>query len=99
MGSSGFNFVITWGFLGLGLGILLIIALLWCRDVNRKLNYILMRIYKFGSDKGKEDNDLNSVEHRPVAGTGKAVSPLVAVGIIIGAIILLFLVPLWLINR
>ena len=25
MGSSGFNFVITWGFLGLGLGILLVI--------------------------------------------------------------------------
>ena len=41
MTPNGFNLVTTWGFWVLGLGILLMVALIWCHDVNRKLNFIL----------------------------------------------------------
>lgn len=95
MTPSGYAVVTTWGLWALGLAILLIAALMWCHDVNRKLKYIMSRLHKTG--KGSEDMDL--VALGGASASGKVISPLAAFLIIAGAIVLLFVLPLWLLNR
>lgn len=97
MNPNGFHSTVSWGFWILGSGILLTAVLLWCQEVNRKLKYILARLHKLG--KGAEDLDLVLVERSAGAFDSKMVPPLVAVSIIGIAVVLLFLLPLWFINR
>lgn len=95
MNSNGFSVVTSWGFLLFGLGIFLVVVLMWCYDVNKKLNYILGRLNKI--PKGREEMDLVALSG--VSKSGKSIPLHVAFSIIAAAIILLFFIPLWLLNR
>lgn len=97
MNASGVNLVTTWGLLVITFVVLLAVALVWCHDVNRKLKFILARLYKGG--KASEDIDLILLERNPKAGTSKTVPPLLAFFILAVAVFLLFVVPLLVLNR
>jgi len=97
--------VTTWGLWILSVAILVAGTLVWCHDVNKKLRYILGRL----DVPNKEIETQIIPDFIPRGGIGaavphkapqsKAVPPLVAVCIIGAAIIILFVIPIWLINR
>lgn len=98
MNSAGFNFIITWGLWILGIGIILVIGVLWCLDVNHKLRYILSRLGDTGP--GKDSEFFAGTKNlAPSAAPAGSIPPLVAVGIVGIAILLLFIIPVWLINK
>lgn len=97
--------VTTWGLWILSVAILVAGALVWCHDVNKKLHYILARLEV--TDREKDEQIIPDIPSRErivptsphKAPSSKAVSPLVALCIIGAAIIILFVIPIWLINR
>ena len=93
---NSFSFVTTWGLLIFAVAFILTVILVWCHDVNQKLRYILERLEKIGREK---DDKFNPLAGNISAAPSKAVSSIVAVGIIGAAILFLVLIPIWLINR
>ena len=90
---KSFSIVTTWGLLIFGIAFILTIILAWCHDVNQKLRYILVRLERIGREKDAP------LERNINAAPRKAVSPVVAVGVIGAAIFFLVLIPIWFINK
>ena len=100
MSELDLRFISAWGLGILGLGIILIVVVIWCHTVNQKLRYIMGILEK--TDPGIEDKSL--IDSRPfkrsVSGlTDRSISPIIAVMIIGAAIFFLFIIPVWLINN
>ncbi|MDP2653159.1 MAG: hypothetical protein Q8Q08_03910 [Candidatus Omnitrophota bacterium] len=100
MDSAGLRFVSMWGLWILGAVMLLAVALIWCHEVNKKLNEIMVRLDELGkSGNGSYLAGSHPAGHNPGASSSRTVSPFIAVFIIGAAIFVLFIVPLWLVNR
>ncbi len=72
---------------------LLIAAFLWCRRVNEVLEYILGRLEKLDGKKGGGRLPADSISREDI------IPPLLVVGIIGAAVLFLFIIPIWWINR
>ena len=96
MGLSDFSLVTTWGFWIFGIVLILTIAL-WCHGVNKKLLYILGRLEKI--ERRAEQANASALKKNINAAADKFISPMVAVYIIGVAIFVLFIIPIWFINR
>jgi len=100
MNSSGASFFSKWGLWLCAVSVIVMVALLWCQGVNRKLRYILERLDVLSGGKGQ-----GFAEYFDAPETGKkfvpdrSIPPLAALCIIGIAILVLFVLPIWLINQ
>ena len=100
MDSVAFNLFVRWGFWILGIGIILAIIVVWCSDVSQKLSYIIDLLAKTAQENHQKSiENLNSVKSDIKRDHGKTISPVVAVCIIGGAIIVLFVIPILILNN
>jgi hypothetical protein len=96
MNASGIN-IILWVLAG---GVIFVIVFLWCHDLNQKLRYILGVIEKMDRENSQLPLPTPHLPQRQAGvPAGKTVSPMVAFGILGLAIFLLFIIPIWWINR
>lgn len=100
MNPLGYGLVVTYGLWILGIAIILTISWIWCNDVNQKLRYILEQLEKIGRESdGQSIIEIKSFERKVSVPPGQSVSALAAVFIIGTAILVLFIIPIYLINR
>ena len=97
---SNASFVITWGTLISGIGILFVVLTIWCHDVNVRLRYILALLIKI--EKGV--NPATTADSRPSGiplnvVAGKSIPPVMTLCIIGFSVGVFFILPIWLLNR
>lgn len=100
MDSEGLGFVTSWGILIAGVGIIFIIFAVWCHDISEKLRYILEILQK-----GERGNVYNITTGHglpaasPQVASGKPVPAFMTAGIIALAVVIFFILPIWLLTR
>ncbi len=93
------TFFLRWGFWIWGIGIISAVAIIWVRDVNQKLHYLLRQV----GERAREEDNRFIKAHNPSAQRKnlvfKSVSSSVGICIIGAAILFMFIIPIWLRNR
>ena len=100
MSMSNASFVVTWGTLISGIGILFVVLTIWCHDANVKLRYILelLRRIERGmnpaitTDSRPSELPLNVVAGKPIP----TIMTVCIIGLSVGVF---FILPIWLLNR
>ena len=96
MGLSDFSLTTTWVFWILVIVLIWTIAF-WCHGVNKKLHYILGRFEKM--DRRRDEANSSALKQKTNTPADRSIPTLVGALIIGVAILILFVIPLWFINR
>ena len=92
------NSIVMWGMWILGAGMVLVPLLLWCRGVNEKLDYLFEALAQKEREQHPGAQPGTSSSRGPTV-VAKPLSPLVCVLIVVAAIFVFFIIPIWFLSR